>query len=284
MIITKIKHLITIKKVLALSALIGLIVLNINYTNANAQGASVTQGYKAESVLQRGMIIGTKEDDATTVEPLNVEQMDRIMGVVVNANESPITISGEDEQVFVSTVGRLDVLVSNQNGTINPGDYVTLSSIAGIGMLATYNESQVLGQAVDGFDGENSVISKSSLADNIGSKREVVIGRIKVNVAISKNPIAKSAAVTPEWLGKIGQAIAGESLSPARLYLGAGLFLIGASISAMILYSGVRSSIISVGRNPLSKKSILRAMLQVIFTSLIVFIISVFGVYLLLKI
>lgn len=271
----------SIKKIIAILILVGLVAWNYNLASAQQ---TVTQGYKAESTLQRGMIIGAKEGDSSTVEPVNVDQLDRIMGVVVNANESPITISGEEEEVFVSTIGRYEVLVSDQNGTINPGDYITASSVSGIGMLATYNESQILGRAVEGFDGQNSVISRDSIKDNFGGSREVKIGRIKVDIAVSKNPVAKSAAVTPEWLGKLGQAIAGKSLSPARIYLSAGLFIIGALISMVVLYSGVRSSIISIGRNPLSKKTIFRGLLQVIFTSLIIFIISVFGVYLLLKV
>lgn len=280
MLLTKIKQFITIKKLIAIALLFGMIAFNFSLTDAQ----SITQGYKAESTLQRGMIVGTKEDDATIVEPVDVDQLSRMMGVVVDANDSPITISGEEEKVFVSTIGQYDVLVSDQNGEISSGDYITASSVAGIGMLASFNESEILGRAIDGFDGKNSVVSSGTISDNIGGGKKVNIGRIKVDIAVSKNPVAKSAAVTPEWLGRLGQAIAGKSLSPARIYLGAGLFLVGAAISALILYSGIRSSIVSIGRNPLSKKSILRGMLQVIFTSLIVFIISVFGVYLLLKI
>ncbi|MDQ3065349.1 MAG: hypothetical protein M3Q36_03720, partial [bacterium] len=77
--------------------------------------------------------------------------------------------------------------------------------------------------------------------------------------------------------------IAGKSLSPAKIYMSAGVFLIGTGIAFAILISGIRSSMISIGRNPLSKKSILRGLLQVIITSLIILIISVSAVYLLLK-
>lgn len=245
---------------------------------------SVTQGYGTDEVLQRGMIVGLKEDDATKVEPVNVEQINRMLGVIVDANESPITISGEQEKVFVATIGRYDTLVSDQNGEINPGDYVTVSSLNGIGMLATYNESEILGRAITGFNGRDSIVSESSLTDTAGQIRSVKIGRIQVDIGIGNNPIAKSAAVTPEWLGKIGQAIAGKSLSPARIYISAAIFLIGAFIAGAVLYAGIRSSIIAIGRNPLSKKSILRGLIQVIFTSLIIFIIAVVGVYLLLRV
>lgn len=245
---------------------------------------SLTQGYGTDEVLQRGMIVGLDEEDPAKVQTINVDQLDRILGVVVDPNDSPITLSGDEEKTFIATVGRFDVLVSDQNGTINPNDYVTVSSLNGIGMLATYEESNILGRAITGFDGSSGVVSESPISDTSGSTRNVKIGRIQVEIGVSHNPLAKSAAVTPEWLGRIGQAIAGKSLSPARIYISAAIFLIGAFIAGAILYAGIRSSIIAIGRNPLSKKSILRGLLQVIFTSLIVFIISVVGVYLILKV
>lgn len=277
---TKIKTLLTFKRCACILVLAGLIAIKLT---PGLIAQSVTQGYGADDTLQRGMIVGLKADDPEKVEPLNVDQLDRILGIVVNANDSPITLSGEQEKVFVATVGRYDVLVSDQEGSISPSDYITASSLNGIGMRATFDQSEIVGRAMNGFNGKDGVVGTSELTDTQGNKRTVNIGRIEVDVAVSKNPLAKSAAVTPEWLGRIGQAIAGKSLSPARLYISAAIFIIGAFIAGAILYAGIRSSIIAIGRNPLSKKSILRGLLQVIFTSLIVFIISVAGVYLLLK-
>jgi ribosomal protein L27 len=276
----KIKHWLTFKRCASLIILAGLITMRLTGT---LYAQSVTQGYGTDDTLQRGMVVGITEDDATKVTPINVDQIDRILGVVVAANDSPITLSGEDEKVFVATVGRYDVLVSDQEGEIKIADYVTVSSLNGVGMLATFEQSQVVGRAVTNFNGKDGVIGSSTLKDTKGNERKVNIGRVQIDVGISRNPLAKSAAVTPEWLGSVGQAIAGKSLSPARLYISAAIFFIGAFIAGAILYAGIRSSIIAIGRNPLSKRSILRGLLQVIFTSLIVFIISVVGVYLLLR-
>ncbi len=276
----KIRQLLTFKRCMSGIALAFLIVANI--TGATL-AQSVTQGYGTDEVLQRGMIVGIKEGEPNKVEPISVDQLDRILGVVVDANESPITISGEEEQAFVATVGRYDVLVSDQEGAINPTEYITVSALNGIGMRATYEQSEIVGRAVTGFNGKDSVVGTSTLTDTQGNTRTVNIGRIQMDIAIGSNPLSKSAAVTPEWLGRLGQAIAGKSLSPAKVYISAAIFVIGAFIAGAILYAGIRSSIIAIGRNPLSKKSILKSLLQVIFTSLIVFIISVVGVYLLLR-
>lgn len=276
----KIKHLLTLKRIASTSALVLLIFGSISgYVLAQ----TVTQGYSTDQPLQKGMVVGITEDDPNKVEAINIDEADKSLGVVVNSTDSPITISEENQQVFVATVGRYEMLVSDQQGPINVSDYVSLSSLDGIGMLATFEQGDVLGRAITGFNGSDNVVGTSTLKDTAGNEKTVNIGKIEVDIALAKNPLAKSAAVTPEWLGTIGQAIAGKNLSPARIYIGTAIFLIGAFIAGAILYSGIRSSIISIGRNPLSKKSILRGLLQVVFTSLIVFIISVGGVYLILR-
>jgi len=276
----KMKHWLTLKRFASLFALALLITMTLA---GSLTAQSVTQGYGTDESLQKGMLVGLKDGDTSKVIPINVEQLDKILGVVVDASDSPITLSDEAQKVFVATVGRYEVIVSDQQGEIKPADYVTASALSGIGMLAGFEQNQIIGRAVTGFNGRDSIISTSSLKDTKGNTQKVNIGRIEVDVQISKNPLAKSSAVTPEWLGKLGQAISGKSLSPARIYLATAIFFVGAFIAGSILYAGIRSSIIAIGRNPLSKKSILRGLLQVIFTSIIVFIICVFGVYLLLK-
>jgi len=277
----KIRDWLTFKRCAALFILASLVTMKLTGV---LYAQSVTQGYGTDDTLQRGMVVGLKEEDPTKVEAINVDQLDRILGIVVDANDSPITVSGQNEKVFVATVGRYDMLVSDQEGPINPNEYVTLSSLNGVGMKATFEQTEVVGKAVTGFNGVDGVIGTNELTDNKGNKRPANIGRIQVDLGISKNPLARSAAVTPEFLGKVGQAIAGKSLSPARIYISTALFLVGSFIAGAILYAGIRSSIIAIGRNPLSKKSILKGLFQVVFTSLIVFIISVVGVYLLLRV
>ena len=191
---SKIKPLLTFKRCLSSLALLSIILLNITGV-LSAQ--SVTQGYNTSKTLQRGMIVGLTEDNGTMVEAISVDELSRMMGIVVDANDSPITLSGETEKVFVATIGRYDVLVSDQNGAINPGDYVTASSLEGIGMLATFQESDILGRAITGFNGADSVVTTDTLTDSDNATRSVNIGRIQMDIAVSKNPVAKSAAVTP---------------------------------------------------------------------------------------
>ena len=61
------------------------------------------------------------------------------------------------------------------------------------------------------------------------------------------------------------------------------VLLIASFVSGMLLLSGVKSAMTAIGRNPLAKKAIYRSLVQVVISSLIVFIVGIFAVYLLLK-
>ena len=77
--------------------------------------------------------------------------------------------------------------------------------------------------------------------------------------------------------------MAEKEVDPIRIYLSLAITLIGTIAAIVVIYAGVRNSVISIGRNPMSKKSIFRALLEIILTSFLILIISLFAVYLLLK-
>lgn len=280
MLLLKIKNLLSLKKLVAMLVLGALITIKLTGV-LSAQ--TVTRGYASGQVLQRGMVVGLTKADASKIEPIDVTRANDILGVVVAANDSPITLSGPNDRVFVATTGRYDVLVSDQQGAIKTADYITVSSLGGIAMKANDQQSTVVGRAGAAFDGKTNVLSSTTLTDGSGKARTVRITRIAVEVSIGKNPLAKADSGTPAILSKAGRAITGKTVSAVRLYLGTIIFIVGTVIAGAILYAGIHSSIISIGRNPLSRKSIFRSMIGVAFTSLIVFVISVIGVYLLLK-
>lgn len=277
---TKIKQFMAIQRIMALTALILLVVLS--YISPLA-AQTVTQGYGSDEPLQKGMIIRLKADDATKIEALSQDDIDKMHGVVVDPNDAPVTISSDGQKVFVANVGRYDVLVSDQNGPIASGDYITISAIKGIGMKAGDKEQVVVGRATAVFDGKTNIIGSTDI--KVGdSTRRVNIGRIQTDLGIARNPLLKAKEPNmPEVLKKATESIAGKEVSPAKAYTSIIVFTLSAIVSGSLMYSGIRSGLISMGRNPLSKKSIVRGMFQVIITGLIIFLSGIFGVYLLLK-
>lgn len=276
--IYSIRNLLPRQRLFAGAGLLFLIILSLT-SPLSAQ--SVTKGYGSDQKLQRGMMVAVRRDDPNKVEAINKDSLDRLKGVVVEANDSPITLSSDKEKVFVSTAGNNDVLVSDENGAIQPGDYISISSLAGVGMKVGEEQSIILGRALNKFEGKEDSIGTTQSS----SGRAIHFGRVQVAISINRNPLVKTAegSDVPSFLKKVGAAVADKPVSSIRVYLAATVFLATAIITGVILYSGVRNTLISIGRNPLSKKTIYKGLMQIILMGLIIFITGLFGVYLLLK-
>lgn len=279
---TKIKRLISLQRLFALIVLGMLVALSMAHS-LSAQTA-FTQGYGADEPTQRGMIVQLTKEDAAKIEPVSTETMDRMHGVVTHPNDAPVTLSNEGEKVFVATSGHYAVLVSSQSGPVEAGDYITISAISGVGMKAGTKEPYVVGRALSGFDGSEGAVASATVKDSLGEDKKVSIGRVTADIDVSRNPhLVANEPDLPEFLQKATEAIAGKPVSPLRAYAGMLVFIISTIIAGILMYGGIRSAITSIGRNPLSKKSIIRGMAQVTLTGLIIFISGLIGVYLILK-
>lgn len=248
---------------------------------------SITQSYTAGDGVQLGMIVGLNPKQAGQVVPLTQEMMSGMLGVTIAANDSTATLSPEavtKQLVYVASTGRYSVLVSNQNGPIKAGDLITISALSGIGMKADASQSTILGRAAKDFTGSNNVEGTVKLKDSTGAARSVSIGRVDLSIGIAKNPQAgKATTYVPRALASAAQAITGKEVSPAKLYIGFILLLGTTIVTGTVLYSGIRSGMIAVGRNPLTQKSIIKSLVQTVLAGLIIFIVGIIAVYLLLK-
>jgi len=251
-----------------------------------AAAQAVSQGYGVTGDIQKGMIVMLDPKDGGKVTPLTNEKSSAMLGVVVSANETVVSLGGtsNDAQVYVATTGKYDVLVSDQNGAIETGDIISISALDGIGMKADAGPSLILGKALGNFDGKTNVNGTATLKTTNGTKT-VSIGFVQVDISVSHNPLVASldGPSVPSFLKNAGQTIAGKPVSAARLYASIGVLLITLFVTGSLLYGGVRSSLISIGRNPLAKRTILRGLVQVIMLGLIVFVIGLVAIYLILK-
>ena len=279
--IQKIKNKLTSKRILSL---LGLVFLTAFAQAGPAMAQTVTQGYESDETIQRATIVSLVQDNPLKVEPATLDNIDRMHGVVVARNDATFVLTAEEEQTLVTTNGRFEVFVSDENGPVAPGDFVTVSRVGGIGMKAGDAEPSILGKANGSFDGESAVLSTTEINVN-GIAQKVSIGRIQVDLGIAGNPLFKpTKANVPGFLERIAESIAQKPVDPTRVYIGMIIFFASVAVAATLLYSGVRSSVISVGRNPLSKKSITKSLIQIILTSVIILLLGIFGVYLLLRI
>jgi hypothetical protein len=257
-------------------------------TPVKATGSSSVQSFAAVSKLQVGTVVELAGGKKNTVEPATSKNLDQMYGAVVDPHDLSLTVSNASLQneTFVTINGTYKVLVNTQNGTIKIGDYITMSALDGVTMKAgTYQDQHtVFGRAIAGFDGKTNIIGTATLKDSSGKSIPVSIGLIPVAINIQRNPNQKSTKTNlPPILQRIGQAIAEKPIGPLRMYLSIAVTGLSVMIAITVLYSGVRNSIISIGRNPLSKKSIFRGLLEIILTAFLILIIGLFAVYLLLK-
>jgi hypothetical protein len=273
--------------ILGVSILIAVATAAFLPVSATSVGGGSVQGYASDTQLDTGTIVQLTGKDANRVKISTQKELQNMFGVVVDRNQLSVTLSSEalQNETFVAASGTYNVLVSTQGGSISSGDYVTLSSVNGVAMKAGTEEKTVFGRANGSFDGKGITLGTTTLKDTEGkANKTVTLGSIPVTIDIKKNPNEKSTKVqVPEALERIGQAIAEKEVSPIRIYLSMGITLISILAAIAILYSGVRNGLISIGRNPMSKKSIFRALLEVILTSVLILIIGLFAVYLLLR-
>lgn len=248
---------------------------------------NVTQGYQTDQQLQTGMLVRLDPNDGTKIQALRQADGKELLGVVVSSSDAPVSLSnpGVDQEVFVASYGRYDALVSNQNGKIKTGDYISISSIAGIGMKADDSQEMVIGKALKDFDGNGDSIGTSELKGDDGSTQRVSLGRIAVDISVAHNPFYNKDVIpgVPRFLERLAQAVTERPLSAFRIYASVAVILLCLIVAGVILFAGVRSGMIAIGRNPLAKKSISRNMVQVILSALIVFVIGLIAVYLLLR-
>lgn len=273
--------------ILSLAIIVGVAVTTVLPVFAETTyGGGSVQGYAADKPIENGTIVQLIGDSTNRVKVAEQAQLQNMFGVTVDRNQLPVTISGDklDNETFVAVSGTYSVLVSTQGGAIASGDYITLSSINGVGMKAGTEEETVFGRANGAFDGNGVTFGSTTLQDSAGGTSTVKLGSVPVTIEIKRNPNIKSTEVNvPEFLKRIGQAIAEKEVSAIRIYISLGITGISILAAIAMLYAGIRNAIISIGRNPMSKKSIFRALLEVILTAILILIIGLFAVYLLLK-
>lgn len=269
-------------------AVLGVFILSTPVLAADEEikyGGGNVKPYASDTNLQVGTIVELVEGNK--VKAVTQSTAKNMFGMVVDRNDLSVTITNDDgaNDVYVAVSGTYKVLVSDQAGEIKKGDYVSISSVAGVGMKAGVDRTQVFGRAAADFNGKGSAIGQASLVDVDGNEAKVVnLGSIPVTIDIRNNPNDISTDVDIiEQLRRIGQAIAEKEVDPIRIYLSMAITAVSLITAIVVLAVGVRNSIVSIGRNPNAKKSILRGLLEIILASLLILIVGLFAVYLLLK-
>jgi len=266
---------------LYLGIAVAMTVLVLGVSSLRVEGASsIAQAFATDDPnIVSGALVSLKSEAANTIELSTIENVDRMLGVA--GENALIELSNDDGTVQVITTGEAYALVSDINGNVEVGDKITVSPIAGVGMKALTN-TLVIGTAQASL---SSVETETrTIRDKEGNERTVRIGAILVQVdrVFYSVPQGGPSSFVPQALQDFANSIAGRSVSPIRVMIAGFLILFMFITVAILLYSSVRSSIISIGRNPLSERAVHKSLVQVGLTVCGVMVLTMFIVYLVL--
>lgn len=241
---------------------------------------SVSEGYNSDSKLPLAAIVSLKKDSTRDVELTTSENVDNMLGVVIAPENSLLALTnGSPTETQVATTGEAQVLVSDMNGTVKRGDHITASPIAGVGMKTTTN-ARVLGIAQG--DVVDSATQKQTYKDSTGAEQTVKITTVPVQINISYYFKEPDKTLVPSALQNVANSIAGREVSTMPILISTAIFTVTIVVVVAIVYSMIKSSIISVGRNPMSQSAVYRGLIQISALVLAILGVGVVAIYLVL--
>lgn len=126
-----------------------------NGTATSARYADLAERYEADAQYDAGTVVVFGGDKEITMA--NGEYDHRVAGVVSSAPAYMMNSEAGDDTThpYVALTGRVPCKVT---GTINKGDILTTSAMAGHAMAGEAKAGHMIGKALENFDGEAGVI------------------------------------------------------------------------------------------------------------------------------
>jgi len=227
-----------------------------------AQATVISQGYSAATDIAVGSVVSVSKDDSEQVEKSNTDNDYMLVGVVQDETGSLIDIQPKGSKVRVAISGDIKVLVSTINGDIKNGDRLIASPLSGIAAKEYPPAPGVkfVGVANQDF-GAGSGGTKTTITQNDGSTRDVYVGVIDAKIITgNRTPGGKDQNV----LTDVGKKLSGKSVNTVQVLAALVVFITSVVLTGMFLNGSIKGSFISLGRNPLSKDSIMTGLIRVI--------------------
>ncbi len=230
-----------------------------------------SSGYQSEASVSAGMAVSIVSEQNKTVEPTHRGNLSNVLGVVINGSDSLFAVTSQESDVQVATQGVTEMLVTDTNGAIQEGDYITASEVNGIGMRADDDHSIVIARAREDFGSVEARTIQTAGEES----RTISVVRIPAVIQIGGNPNAKQTdSPLPGFLQSTANTLAGQPVSPARVIIALVVVAGGLVGSMVLLYGAVSNTIISIGRNPLSDKSIYAGLFRMVLIALVIILMS----------
>jgi hypothetical protein len=239
--------------------------------------ALITQSFQTTEPLVVGNLVSLSPNEPNTVRAATIANVASLYGVVTSVQ------TGTAE---VATSELVATLVSNAAGDIVTGSPITASDVKGVGELAT-TSTRIIGFAEAPFSAGLKSAQIKTLKDAAGKSHVIAFGSVPVILGAA-NWISAAGSTTgtngegtwvPHAVQNFFASIAGHQVVPSRIILSMFLLCVVVVIIGMLIGTSVHTSIISIGRNPLASRSLLKALLQVVFVVLLLMAGSGVAVY-----
>lgn len=272
---------------LILTGAIGLLVL-LGLQSANslqsvgAASANISQSYKADGIIPKGSIVSLDPNRSGYLQIADTGNAGKFIGVTVASDDSLLAIEAEDAKVQVATNGMVATLVSTLNGPIKAGDQIAVSPFKGIGMKASAG-SQVVGLAQSDFSSGSAGARRQEVTGKDGEKDQIELGYINLSIAVGKSALSGSGGTQINGLQQLVKGITGRTISTLRIIISAIVFVVTLVALIILIYASIYGSIISIGRNPLGKNAVYRALGSVLGMVVLMAVVSGLTVFFLLR-
>ena len=248
-------------------------------STANALSASISHPYFSTQKIPVDSLVSLDPKQSGYVVPANTGNQSQLFGISTTQNGSIISVNGPGS-VQVATTGSAPVLVSTLNGPIKIGDQVAVSPFNGIGMEAS-NGLRIIGLAQSSFSANSKGAKKQVVTDRFGKTHTIYIGSVLVSIGIgtSVNPQLSNT----DFLQKTVYNLTGRVVSPARIIFSLLIAVIAVVSLIILIYASIYGGILAVGRNPLAKNSIIRALISVLVMAILIAGLASMVIFFLLK-
>lgn len=225
--------------------------------------------------IKNGASVGdiiSRDFASDTYQRARDTETETIIGVVISPEEAVAVYSESAEALPVARRGMFRVSVSAVGGPIHKGDFITTSPIPGLGQRASGVSQDIVGMALEPFDGKGETTMEFE-------GKQIARGTILVDLASKPNAQNLGALKDLAELARkfgitfLGQFQTTEGASLVFRYILAGLVTVICVYFAFRHFGqAVLRGIEAIGRNPLAKAHIQTA---IIINAIIILLVSV---------
>ncbi len=239
-------------------------------TTIFARAASITQGYKAASALPKGAVVSLTKAGGDEVEQASIDNDGLVVGIVVDGPDALLDVQPQGSKVRVAVSGEVTTLVTNVNGDIKAGDRLIASPLAGVASVDSPPAPGVkyIAVASSEFNAQKAGAKKVSVKLSNGDSKDVYVGTISAKILLGNR--APGNGQDKNFLVSIARQISGKNVSLLQVLTAGAVFVTCLVLTGMILYGSIKGTFVSLGRNPLSRDSILTGLMRVVVIAILI--------------